>query len=141
MKFTIASLPLLLILLLFSGCVSYTPNGPSLLYGYYLIKGNSMLPTLSEPTIVLVKPLPYSGIKNSDILVFRSRNTLVVHRAVKKLGGAWLTQGDGLKTRDPVRVTAATYRGTVYTDHRPGDSRGDIQGELYATDMKPATDR
>ena len=138
MRFSGAAIPLFIIVLFLSGCVSYTPNGLPLLYGYYLIKGESMEPILEEPTVVLVKPLPYNTIKPGDIIVFSYRNRLVVHRAVKKLGGDWLTHGDSLGRRDPMRMSYSSYRGMVYMDHNnnPGSKR--VMGDLYANDMERA---
>ena len=77
------------------------------------------MPTLSEPTIVLVKPTPFGKIQSGDILVFNYRNRLIVHRALKKTGGSWLTQGDSLENRDRMKVSFSNYRGMVYSDRDP----------------------
>ena len=139
MKFSIARMPLLAILFYISGCVSYAPNTQPLLYGYYIIEGDSMLPTFVPPTAVLVKPIPYDKIQAGDIVVFKYRNTLIVHRAVSKLGDAWMTQGDNLQKRDSMKVTRASYQGLVYSE-RNQPNKGDIKGSLYAEGV-PLEDR
>ena len=137
MKRWIAFAGITAVLNLMIGCVSYTPNQVSLLYGYYMIKGTSMKPTLEEPNVVLVKPLPFGSIESGDIIVFKVRDQLVAHRAVKKLNGVWITQGDGLKDRDPTRVSMSNYKGTIYTDaeYVPG-VHTNILGRLHAADTK-----
>ena len=133
MKFYAASISLFVILFFVSGCVTYKPNAQELLYGFYVIKGQSMNPSLDAPTAVLVKPIPYHAIKHGDIVVFNYREDLIVHRAVSKIDGIWLTQGDSMENRDSMRMTPASYRGMVYTDRaKPGHS-GDISGELYSS--------
>ena len=139
MKFSIATISLLAILIYVSGCVSYEPNSKPLLYGYYIIEGDSMLPILEAPTAVLVKPVPYDNIEAGDIVVFKYRNRLIVHRAVKKVSGVWLTQGDNLKKRDSMKVTRTSYQGLVYSE-RNQPNKGDIKGALYAEDV-PVDDR
>ena len=129
MKFPIAVISLLVILLYGSACVSHTPDETQLLYGYYKIEGDSMQPTLQPPIAVLVKPVPFDDVSAGDIVIFSYRNNLIVHRAVKKIGNAWLTQGDNLKNRDSMKVTRAIYRGTVYID-RLKRTKGDVQDDL-----------
>ena len=93
-----------------------------------------MQPTLQPPIAVLVKPVPFDDVSAGDIIIFSYRNNLVVHRAVKKIGRAWLTQGDNLKNRDSMKVTRATYRGTVYID-RLKRTKGDVQ-DVLLNDVK-----
>ena len=102
-----------------------------------------MNPSLDAPTAVLVKPIPYRAIKHGDIVVFNYRGNLIVHRAVSKIDGVWLTQGDNVEHRDSMRMPSASYRGIVYTDrNQPGHS-GDITGDLYTSpsDVVKAHDR
>ena len=136
MKHLLPAFTLIAALLLLPACVSYTPKGPLLLYGYYTIKGKSMEPTLKEPTVVLVKPLPYKTIESGDIIVMNYRDKLVVHRALKKWGGTWLTQGDGLRSPDIIKANILNYRGTVYIENDTIRRDDTLQGVLHATDTQ-----
>jgi len=94
----------------------YASRESNLLYGYYMVQGKSMDPVFGDTTAVLVKPIPFANIEPGDVIVFDYKGKLIAHRAIRKLNGRWLTQGDNMSKRDSIRVSISNYRGWVYID-------------------------
>jgi len=67
-------------------------------YGSAVVLSGSMEPALSVGDLIIVSEAEPYG--ENDIVVFQSRNSLVVHRIIEINGDSLITQGDANNTAD-----------------------------------------
>lgn len=94
----------------------------------------SMEPVLDERCLLLVQPLPFSSLKQGDIILFHNpEGRLIVHRIwqiSKPRGHVVLTKGDANNgVIDPWYVTEGQYVGTVI-----GIIRADLMNRVLTLD-------
>lgn len=93
------------LILVLSGCVLginiYTANSISLIgdkipmpfgYGVAVVLSGSMEPSLSKGDLIIIKEA--DDIKNKDIIVYQSKDELIVHRVVEIQDNNIVTKGD-----------------------------------------------
>jgi hypothetical protein len=69
----------------------------------WLLRGNSMLPTLPAECEIELAPLSYP-VRLGELIVFVVDDTLIAHRLVRRAGDYWIAQGDHRLAPDrPVR--------------------------------------
>lgn len=68
---------------------------------------NSMLPVFDANAILLLEHVPFDALREGDIVTYRSRGKLIVHRLNERRPGGWWPLGDGNGTMDPELVTPA----------------------------------
>ncbi|MBA3533499.1 MAG: S24/S26 family peptidase [Ardenticatenales bacterium] len=66
----------------------------------WTVQGTSMVPTLRPGTTIEIVPAT-EPIALGALVVFARRDSLVVHRLVRRTNGQWITQGDGRSLPDP----------------------------------------
>ena len=91
-------------------------------------RGNSMRGTLAEGDGVRLASLPYDSLQRGDVVAYRSRNQLVVHRIVGRQNGLWITQGDGNWRRDVAPLAPERFIGAVTERERNGTAMPVIGG-------------
>lgn len=94
----------------------------------------SMEPVLNEKCLLLVRALPFSSLKQGDIILFHNpEGKLIVHRVwqvSKPQGHVILTRGDANNgALDPWYVTEGQYVGTVI-----GIIRADLMQKVLTQD-------
>lgn len=61
----------------------------------------SMLPTMSERSVVVVEPVKFAEVKVGDIVVFTQGGSLVCHRVLHVRGSHLITRGDNNFNANP----------------------------------------
>ena len=65
------------------------------------VKGNSMTPWIRPSDEVHVTAATGATVRAGEIVVFTDGGHLVVHRAIRRHRGGWVTRGDGRGDEDP----------------------------------------
>ncbi|ATC64071.1 signal peptidase I [Nibricoccus aquaticus] len=74
----------------------------------------SMKPTLDESSVVTVEKVPFSALRQGDIVIYRSASGApVIHRLYEQSGDAWLVLGDNNPAIDREAVRPANLLGRV----------------------------
>jgi len=108
-----------IIALIFVTVVTRLQGGEPQLFGYrlYVVESGSMGPTIKPNSLIVVKELEPSQIKEMDIITFygSSGETTVTHRVVeiKDNGLSFVTKGDANEVPDPMPVEANRLIGKV----------------------------
>lgn len=111
---------IILLLLLFSGCVS-SEKVASVIKGeekFLRVGGGSMEPSIKSGSLVFYKAEAFESLKVGDIIVFqdatREGKPLVIRRiAAINADGTLTVKADAKLEPDPVRVTKDMYIGKV----------------------------
>jgi signal peptidase len=89
-------------------------------YPFETVQTGSMVPTLNVGDLIVVQGIPFSEVKNSDIIVFHSPydyTTLIVHRVVAiqtaQAQVYFSTKGDANGGPDPWQVLGSDFVGKV----------------------------
>lgn len=87
------------------------------LFGYkaYIIKSNSMEPSIKSGDVVIVKKVPEENIKVGDIITFKQNTEIITHRIskieeennIKK----YITKGDNNNLEDSEKITYEGIKG------------------------------
>lgn len=64
--------------------------------------GYSMCPFLKPGVTVRIAPVATDQVKKGDVLFFKRKGRLVLHRVLDRLPNGWLCRGDSLADYDPV---------------------------------------
>lgn len=83
-----------------------------------VVVGTSMEPTISDGSLILVRPVPAEAVKVGDVITFFAHERLLTHRVIEVYGGAepaFVTRGDGNLRNDPRLVRPAQLRGRLVT--------------------------
>ena len=93
---------------------------------FYVVKGNSMEPTLRDGDLVVVKKVEPSEVEPGDIIVFYkpgSKSEIIIHRVIQKAerrGEVYFrTKGDNNDSADPWLVPEEDLIGVVVGGSRP----------------------
>lgn len=70
---------------------------------------NSMLPTMDANSVLLAEHVSYSALGEGDIVIYKLRDMLVVHRLNERTATGWWPLGDGNVRMDLGTVTPANY--------------------------------
>jgi signal peptidase I len=90
--------------------VAFRPTGLGGPAGYVIVSGKSMLPTLAAGDLVLTERS--DGYRPGDVVAFRVKGKLVIHRVVSGNGVAgYHTLGDNNAAEDPWQPTDADIVG------------------------------
>jgi len=84
-------------------------------YDMYLVKSESMTPTINMGDLILIGPpdgLFSNGIGPGTIITFRYGNELVTHRIVSLQDGSYITKGDATEEPDSTPVESSQIVGT-----------------------------
>jgi signal peptidase I len=74
----------------------------------------SMKPTLDENSVVAIETVPYSQLRQGDIVIYRSADGVpVVHRLYEQANGRWIVLGDNNSSVDRETVTPTNLVGRV----------------------------
>jgi signal peptidase I len=77
---------------------------------------NSMAPTISGHSLVLIDPNAYGSIEVNQIVVFKNSDGIrTLHRVIGKRGAFWQTKGDNNLTPDQP-FTEEQYLGTLVAE-------------------------
>ena len=66
----------------------------------YIVKGKSMYPTLKEGEKLLISPLDRK-VRVGDVVIYRLKDNLIVHRVIFKWNFVVKTMGDNNRFADP----------------------------------------
>lgn len=74
----------------------------------------SMKPTLDENSIVTIETVPFSDLRQGDIVIYRNRHGIpIIHRLYAQVNGGWCVLGDNNAAIDRESVTAGNIVGRV----------------------------
>lgn len=83
-----------------------------------VVVGTSMEPTISDGSLILVRPVPAEAVRVGDVITFFAHERLLTHRVIERREGAepaFVTRGDGNLRNDPRLVRPAQLRGKLVT--------------------------
>jgi signal peptidase len=100
-----------LLLLIIAGLafVYFSPD-----YNIYLVRSESMAPTINMGDMVVVGPLDNplgKGVEAGSVVTYERGGELITHRVLSVDGQALLTKGDAVEDPDPWTVTMSDVRG------------------------------
>jgi signal peptidase I len=73
-----------------------------------------MKPTLDEGSVVTIERVPFTDLRQGDIVIYRNRaGTPVVHRLYQRTNDRWLVLGDNNPSVDREAVCATNLLGRV----------------------------
>ena len=79
------------------------------------VEGNSMLPFFGSGAVLVVKPMPASGLRTGMVVVYTNRfNETVAHRVVARTEAGLEVRGYNNDRADSTAVTDANLIGVVY---------------------------
>jgi signal peptidase I len=83
-------------------------------YGLYVVRSESMKPTLNMGDMIITGPLggPFSReVKTGVIVTYQLGKTTVSHRVLSSDGNTLMTKGDAVKNPDPQLVSTSQVKG------------------------------
>ena len=95
---------------------NYQNPEESFLFGYkpQLVKSDSMAPTLSANSLILVKKASYESIRLQDIVTYKTDyGAYICHRVIEISDAGFVTKGDYNSEEDPMIVDRAHYLGKL----------------------------
>ena len=88
------------------------------------IEGRSMLPYFGDGSVVIVKKIDASALREGMVVAYKNRfGEMVAHRLIEAKADGWVAQGYNNKKADSTLVTAENLLGVVYvTLHSNGQT-------------------
>lgn len=83
-----------------------------------VVVGTSMEPTISDGSLIVVRPVPAEAVKVGDVITFFAYDRLLTHRVIevrRETEPAFVTRGDGNIRNDPRLVRPTQVRGRLVT--------------------------
>lgn len=108
-------LMLLILVIIFGGCISLFLAFNVMGYEAIQITGDDMEPDLYSGDVIIVKPVDISDVNVGDIVTFQIGYNKVTHKVVAKSKDTLSTQGSNLDTIDSLSVTSDNIRGKMLT--------------------------
>jgi signal peptidase I len=87
------------------------------------VEGRSMLPYFGDGSVVIVKTIDFSTLREGMVVAYRNRfGEMVAHRLIRSKAEGWVAQGYNNHQADTTLVTAQNLLGVVYvTLHSNGE--------------------
>jgi signal peptidase I len=79
------------------------------------VEGRSMLPFFGEGSVLLVKAIDASALREGMVVAYKNRfGEMVAHRLIEAKTGGWIAQGYNNRKADSTLVNADNLLGVVY---------------------------
>jgi signal peptidase I len=87
------------------------------------VEGRSMLPYFGDGSVVIVKKIDASSLREGMVVAYQNRfGETVAHRLIRAKADGWIAQGYNNRTADSTLVNAENLLGVVYvTLHSSGE--------------------
>jgi signal peptidase I len=103
------------------------------------VEGRSMLPYFGDGSVVIVKSIDFSTLREGMVVAYRNRfGETVAHRLIRGKAEGWVAQGYNNHKADSTLVTAENLLGVVYVTLHSNGAVADAQAFSVLT-QKTAT--